>query len=354
MRIFRRAALIGALALLAACNDSDSNGTSGTTETVAPVAAIGTSCAGIYGDPPAKLTSSVTALTNLPFELLGICQLRGGEFLTWTDPDGTDRQACLHVPPQASSQNKLPLVTFLQGSIFPADPQTLYNGWELLNATANLSGDPDRLGFILLVPFGRDTTHHYPFPDDTGLGWDNWYRNLDRGSSSLNPDVATIDHFIDVVKSRGIVDDRRVYMGGWSNGAAMAILYALNTPGIAATAVYSNPDPFSDILEPCAQAPFGNNLRPIMYVHNDCDIGGICQTGAERLTSRFAAIMPSLLVNDVKIDTLQGAVSTCDATCSYDGNPIGLLTPGTLRHNLWPYLWNDPMFAFLREHGLPS
>ena len=339
-------------ALCAACNDSSSGVASSISgDSVAPVAAAGESCDGIHGDRPAALTTSTSAIGDLPFQLLQLCSARGGEYLDWTDPDGTPRQACLHVPAQASPAKPLPLIVFLQGSIVPADPQTFYNAWELLNATADLTGDPARPGFILLVPFGRDTKHFYPSPDDTGLGWDNWYRNLDRGDPAVNVDVATIDHFIDTVKGRGIVDDRRVYMSGWSNGAAMAILYALNTPGIAATSVYSDPDPFADVADPCAQPPFGDNMRPIMQIHNDCDVIGICQTGGEEFAAKMAAGMPHVEFRSVIIDVTQQEVAQCNDLCAYDGNPAQLLLPGTLRHVMWPYLWNDRMFAFLRDHA---
>ncbi len=347
-----RAALLWGLLVLAACNDGDSGG-SGIGASVAPVAATGSSCVGIYGDPPAAMTSSISALSNQAVQLLQLCSLRGGELLTFTDPDGTARQACLHVPPQASRDKPLPLVTFLQGSILPADPQTLITGWEFVNATTDLTGDASRNGFILLVPFGRDTHHFYPFPDDSGLGWDHWYRNVDRSSASVNVDVATIDHFIKMVRDRGLVDDKRLFMSGVSNGGAMAILYALNTPGIAASVVYTNPDPFSDITDPCAQLPFGNNLRPIMDIHNDCDIGSLCQTGGESLEEKFSILMPQLVSRSVIIDALQGETSSCDGACTYDGTPLSILSPGTLRHFIWPYLWNDRMFAFLREHPLP-
>ena len=346
------AALTSALSV-AACSDSSpgfSSLISG--DSVAPVAASGASCDGVHGDPPRALTSSSSANSDLPFQLLKLCALRGGEYLDWTDPDGTPRQACLHTPAQASAQNPLPLIVFLQGSIFPADPQTFYNAWELLDSTADVTGDPKRPGFILLVPYGRDTEHFYPSPDDTGLGWDNWYRNFDRGDRAVNVDAAAIDHFIDAVKQRGIVDEQRVYMSGWSNGAAMAILYALNTPGIAATAVYSDPDPFADVADPCAQPPFGDNLRPVMQIHNDCDVIGICQTGGEDFAAKMATVMPRVELRSVIIDVLQQEVDRCDDLCAYDGNPLQLLYPGTLRHVTWPYLWNDKMFAFLRDRPL--
>lgn len=340
---------------LSACG-SDGQGTAagGRSGVVAAQPATGEGCAGIYGNPPMPLTSSVSALPGTLSNLAQYCVLRGGEVLQWEDGDATPRQACLYTPPQASAQARLPLVVFLQGSLFPADQQTLLSNYDLVYTTADLTGDPARPGFILLVPQGRDTGHHYPFPDDTGLGWDNWYRNFNRADPAMNRDAQTVDHFIEAVKARNIVDDRRIYMTGWSNGAAMSILYGLNTPGVAATAVYSAPDPFVDALDPCAQAPFGNNPRPIMTVHNDCDIIGICTTGSEGFRARMAASMPGVEYRPVIIDLAQQAVEACNAACVYDGSPEQLATPGAARHLMWPTSWNESMFAFLRERPLPN
>ncbi|SFF32744.1 Esterase PHB depolymerase [Fontimonas thermophila] len=342
--------------LLAACGGSDTpaEGSALRGGAVPPVPAQAAGCAGIHGNPPAELTHSPSALPGTLSNLAQYCTLRGGEVLTWSDGDGTPRQACLYVPAQASAQTPLPLVVFLQGSIFPADQQVLVSQYDTLYETADLTGDPNRPGFILLVPQGRDTAHHYPFPDDTGLGWDNWYRNFDRSDPAINRDVQTIDHFIAEVKARGIVDPRRIYMTGWSNGAAMAILYGLNTPGIAATAVYSSPDPFVDIADPCAQPPFGNNLRPIMTVHNDCDIVGICTTGSEGFRERITRTMPQLEYRAAIIDLQQQEVAACDASCTYDGTPVDALSPGAVRHLIWPTQWNARMFQFLRERALPE
>src|SRR5258708_30708656 len=90
-------------------------------------------------------------------------------------------------------------------------------------------------------------------------------------------------------------------MMGWSNGAAMAILYALNRPWIAAAAVYSAPDPFGAFIDTCPQTPVAatpggigqlqvfNPRVPVMHVRNDCDIGGIWPN-----RSRLAPEVPRL------------------------------------------------------------
>ena len=97
----------------------------------------------------------------------------------------------------------------------------------------------------------------------SGMGWDNWYRQLSpAGDVKIgktvypeNVDAATIDHFIAETAGTGKVDTRRIYVTGWSNGAAMGLLYALNRPNVAAVAVYSGPDPFGALIDPCPQKP---------------------------------------------------------------------------------------------------
>src|SRR5258707_9039529 len=101
----------------------------------------------------------------------------------------------------------------------------------------------------------------------------------------------------------GAVDTNRIYMSGWSNGAAMGYLYALNRPKIAAVAVYSAPNPFGAFNDPCTQTPqatvsdiAANNRQirllnpgiPTMHVHSACDIGGICPNG-ELMTTQLRA-----------------------------------------------------------------
>src|SRR5262249_18569853 len=147
----------------------------------------------------------------------------GGTMMApWTDPDGTTRRACLYEPASATPGRPLPLIVYLHPSLFTAD--TLQApGMNLLSFqnTADLSGDPDRPGFIIVAPEGRATTHFYPAPDDQGTGWDNWYRQLERHGGDVvvdgvtygqNVDAAAIDRFIDEEIATGKVDVRRIYL----------------------------------------------------------------------------------------------------------------------------------------------
>lgn len=343
---------------LTACGDNQDgefSSAASRSATVDPIPADGDECMGVYGNPPFEPSPSPqgTLASLYPMELT--CPLKGGEYLTWEDAYGTPREACLQTPDQASPDNPLPLLVFLHGSLFPGDPQTLLNSLDFDYASADLTGDPNRQGFTLLLVEGRDKPHHYPFPDEHAWGYDNWYRNLDRDDPNMNVDAATVDHFIAQVRERGIVDDQRVFMSGWSNGAAMAILYAMNTPGIAASAVYSNPDPFVDVEAPCAQAPFGNNLRPLMTVHNDCDILGICTTGSIGMGERFAASVPQMELESLILAPNGEPTDSCVARCEYTSEqPLSLVSEGALRHLIWPTTRNEDMFRFLRERSLPE
>src|SRR5690349_3311755 len=212
-RLIRVSTLVFCVSLLAGCNDSDGIGASLTSNNSQQPAATGESCAGRNGNTPRPPTSSVDGL----LATVNLCTLLGGEILTWTDGDENPRFACLAAPANASKQTPLPLLVWLHPSLFPIDTVRITDIFFKQN-TADLSGDPERPGFILLLPAGRDTQHYYPFPDDTGLGWDNWYRNFNRNDPDINVDVAAIDHFIKVVRDRGIVDPQRIYMSGWSNG----------------------------------------------------------------------------------------------------------------------------------------
>src|SRR5439155_1470071 len=118
--------------------------------------------------------------------------------------------------------------------------------------------------------------------DDRGTGWDNWYRQLDKSGGAVtvdgvsypqNVDAATIDHFIDEEVATGKVDTRRIYVTGWSNGAAMGFLYALSRRRIAAAAVVLDAEHAR--LLPHASAPWTSlAVRPSSPLERAIDEGG--------------------------------------------------------------------------------
>jgi len=331
------------------------------------LAFAGAGC-GPFGDPPAQVdrgwyASFVTARSSA-------CP--GGTRLgPWLDGNGDARYACLYQAARAGEREPLPMLVYLHPSETSAYSVMLTGLVGLTGKGALRDGNP---GFILLAPQGRYTTHRYPGYDSNALGWDNWYRQLSTAGAvragdatyDENADAASIDHFVGSMIATGKVDRRRIYVMGWSNGAAMALLYALNRPWVAAAAVYSAPDPFAALFDVCTQTPVDaaavgdgqarviNPRVPLMHVHNDCDIGGICPNG-----SRFAARVRALggSVEDVIIDSSGVRVPSCDDSCGTDemaNGQIGTVASfrGLARHMRWPAQWNERMLTFLREHPL--
>jgi poly(3-hydroxybutyrate) depolymerase len=319
-----------------------------------------------FGDAPRPIVTDATPLT-----------CNGGTMMAaWSDSNGTPRQACLYEPASASAAKPLPLIVYIHPSLFTADTLSAATNILSFQNTADVSGDPARPGFIVVAPEGRATTHFYPQPDGQGTGWDNWYRQLDRHGGAVtvggvtypqNVDAATIDHFIDEEVATGKVDPRRIYVTGWSNGAAMGFLYALNRSRIAAAAVYTGPDPFEAFNDPCPQTPVGRKARsdaeirvsnrrvPTYHVHNACDIAGICPNGEFLLSQLLRVHTP---FTDVIINGPQMQVSMCDPGCGTNPDADMMPTPtntrgfteGVQNHTRWPTSWTQSMLEFFRQH----
>ncbi len=292
----------------------------------------------------------------------------------WRDTEGTERYACLYEPTSALAAKPLPLVIYLHPSGFLSADSVLFTNLLDHLESADL-GHGDR-GFILLAPAGRYMRHHYPWPSGFTLGWDNWYRQLDPGVHTTldgavhaeNPDAATIDHFVEQQIAVGKVDEQRIYIIGWSSGAAMAALYALNRPQIAAAVLYSAPNPYRAFNDPCPQVPVAHPpasirqsriLNPrlrVMHIHNDCDIAGTC-LNAELLTSDLLGL--GVDCEDVILDSSRRRVGGCDRQCGTDftaRSSIGYRAylRGLVNHLRWPSSWTARMLEFLRASELAA
>ncbi len=323
-----------------------------------------------FGNPPAEVNRgwfATFATRHSP-----LCA--GGRSVgPWTDANGDDRNACLYEPARASKGNPMPLIVFLHGSVATADSVLLTGLTDLIDK-ADLGGK--QAGFILLAPQGRYTSHFYPGLDSDGFGWDNWYRQFSAEGAAIvegtsyqeNVDASSIDHFVAQMVDSGKVDTRRIYLMGSSNGAAMALLYAMNRPWVAAAAVYSAPDPLGAFFDICSQTPVSatpsgygqlrvvNPMVAMMHVRNDCDIGGICPN-ASRFASRVRAMGAN--IEDIVLDSSGNSVPRCDETCGADQMADGQIASvpalrGLLRHMRWPRAWNENMLAFLKRHSLPG
>jgi len=296
-----------------------------------------------------------------------------GPARTWVDDaTGQTRAACVFKPVGTSAVSKRPLLVYLHGS--GGSASAIYDS-TLLRAKAasfNLSADPGRLGFILVADQGRNLTNSNGNPASPHHEF--YLRDLKSPSSSA--DIRSLDRLIDQVVAEGGVDEKRIYVTGWSNGAFFGQLYSIArhttaTPGgnkVAAVAVFDGANPFvrpNDNDAGCDYRVLPKAALPVMLVHRACSIvpcdeaqrtalggppGFAVTEWAESLRTKVGAV-------DVTQLTLNGMgvrVTSCPAAalCSE--------ALAKINHVRWPdgvadgsgKDWEVDMLDYLRGHPL--
>ncbi len=114
----------------------------------------------------------------------------------------------------AGSQNKVPLILFNHGG---ADtPGNICN-------TLKLHEVAEKEGFIVVYPWCS-----------AKWGW-----NLDLEEDKYD-DIAYLKALIHYMKEKYPIDETRIYIGGFSNGSAMAQIFAMTNPGLIAAVLADN------------------------------------------------------------------------------------------------------------------
>lgn len=153
-----------------------------------------------------------------------------GEQQVDTTSGGAPRSYLRHVPPSYDGTKHGPVVVDLHGYL---------EGARVHAANSMLGPFGDAHGFVTITPQGSG---------DTAAGWE-----VGRGSS----DVRFIGDLLDEIERTLCVDDRRVYVAGFSNGAFLAsTLACVYADRIAAIA------PVAGLLDPAGCKP----ARPMPIV----------------------------------------------------------------------------------------
>lgn len=203
-----------------------------------------------------------------------------------SDVGGFRRYACLSSPPSASATSKRPLVIWFHPGGEGAE--TISETGLVGRAQTFELGAPGDAGFHLAVVQGRNLRFPTLEPRD-GRHHDFYHRDI--ASPSTNPDIAYADSIVDRFVAAGLVDTKRIYVMGWSNGGFFGQLYAiarrnLATPGgskIAAASVFATANPFDDVRwDPftdtrrvggtsCRLATIPASDVPLFLVYRTCD-----------------------------------------------------------------------------------
>jgi poly(3-hydroxybutyrate) depolymerase len=301
--------------------------------TAAAASAAPPPCDATTGAPPIRTVIPVTKKVSC----------HGGRLLSF-EQNGVERYACLNLPAQAkrAGGRKWPLILYVHAS--ETTPESLYtSGKSLFDAhdTYALSDDENVRGFILLAPEARRAMA-WPGTKGataTGFRWDEWYRD-----PKTNLDAAAIDHFLDAAIATGLVDTRRIYVFGWSNGAFTAALYGVwRGDRIAAIGQYAGASPWA--RPPCpVPMPSGPQV-PILLMRNLCDAVVPCSETDEWIGSLAVAHWPFEAYNLRDDGSEAPAAAGCAKQCSE--------LQGVHDHIRWPQkqLILDRLLPFFRRHS---
>lgn len=248
---------------------------------------------------------------------------RGARVLEWRDAARNPRYACVTGPREAAERAPLPLLLFLHGEYDTPRAVGRKTGLRKRNEKADLTGDPQRRGFLILAPQGRRMQGKLQFSTVP--------------ASPDNIDVQTIDHFFDVLQGEGLVDRRRVYAVGDSEGARMAQLYAYLRPDrIAAVGLYGGFA--SDLAWSCAATP-----PPTMVIYRACDAVTPCAE-VERWLEQQSGREQTL------VGLRLGAANSAEPNCTLAKRCRR--TAGQANHHRWPKRREPELLEFLGRYQL--
>ena len=218
----------------------------------------------------------------------------------------------------------LPLVVFFHNEV--DNPTAIHRRTRLRKryGKLDLSGDPERPGFLILAPQARRIGHLLRFDTD--------YTAAD------NVDIETVDKFIDKLVAAGEVDSERIYAIGEARGGEMAALYAMvRSDRIAAFATFATD-----------ASPFRWNCAgtgpPAAILYRACDAKVPCLEVERWIDARRQRGVPTfpLRLSSGKALELHCAVSKCGPKTSL-GN-----------HRRWPKPREADMLDYLGQFRLKS
>lgn len=192
--------------------------------------------------------------------------------------DGRERQYVVHVPPGYDGRSPVPVVVMLHGGGGTARAAMEETNW---TATS------DQYGFLAVFPEGTrpDPAKPASFTENPQTWNDGSDRTVVGAARRDVDDVRFLSALIDDLSQRFTVDDRRVYVAGFSNGASMAFRADRELSGrIGAIAAVAGADWLS--------TPPPDRALSLLYITGTADPLNPVERGAIVLGSRPAGTKP--------------------------------------------------------------
>jgi predicted esterase len=246
--------------------------------------------------------------------------------LEWRDPAGSPRYGCVYGDDARKERDPLPLVVFFHGTA-PAldDPSALAKLTDLRKRASDFALGGEQEGFVVLAVQGRAIEG-----SDTAT-FDTDHASVD------NLDKLAVDHFVDELVDRKVVDPRRIYALGLGRGGTMAITYGmLRADRVAATAAYA---PWTVAARWQCPTP----APPVKVLYRACDGLIACDAVEEWLRTRESsgAITPATRLDD---GSREEPACATRAKCTNKR--------GVSAHHRWPKGREDDVLRFLSRYVL--
>ncbi len=249
---------------------------------------------------------------------------RGARILEWRDPYGTPRYGCVYGPRDLERRKPLPMVLFFHGEL--DRPSAVHRKTRLRRhcRKLDLSGDPQRRGYLLLAPQGR----RMKLAD---IRFDTDYLASD------NVDLLTVDHFVDLLLREGVVDREQVYALGESAGGQMAALYAMMRPRLIAAYGTFGADA-SKLVWSCE-----GSGPPAAVLYRACDATTSCKQVERWLAARRANGAPTWSLR-------LGVGNKPEPHCTFSNRCSE--KKGAANHYRWPKYREKELLEFLSRYTL--
>jgi len=258
--------------------------------------------------------------------VLGRPPCRESQVLEWRDAEGSPRYACVIAPRNVETRAPLPVVVFFHGAFEDPTFVDKKTGLRKLGARFPLTGDPAHTGFIVLAVQGRQIRG-----GKQGAVFDTEYTGSD------NVDVSAVDHFLDELIGRKLVDRRRIYALGPSYGGQMAATYAMmRADRVAAFGVYASDAPPAGWT--CPGPP-----PPAMVLYRACDEFFPCASVERWLRARDALSAETAWMR-------LGFANEEEPHCALKNKCTKI--KGAANHRRWPKGREEDVLRFFARHTL--